>query len=239
MGLAGEQAAVVVLGRRLRREPRHDRHRALVQGAGGAPVGVPLEAAVRRVGGLPGDPRQLERPAVDPGPVVVAVGQEHRPVRHDGVQLGGGRHPARERRHRPAAPEDPREVGVGLGIGPDGREVVRAPGVLGQVAPGALQPALHGVHVGVHEAGREQATGEIDDRPPPGHLHVADRRDPAVLHEDHGSTAVVVTVEERSVDEGGVVHGASVRQCHPTRTSALASDPCVPSPTPRTGTPES
>jgi len=42
--------------------------------------GVALEVSVRWVGGLARDPGDLQRAGVDPGAVVVAVGQEHRTV---------------------------------------------------------------------------------------------------------------------------------------------------------------
>ena len=51
-------------------------------------VGQPLDPSVGRVRGLGGDPGELEGAGVDPGAVVVTVGQERRPVGHDGVEVG-------------------------------------------------------------------------------------------------------------------------------------------------------
>ena len=76
------------------------------------PVGVPLHPAVGRVGGVLVEAGEGEGAAVDPGAVVVAVGQEDRPVRDHRVEVGRRGGPARERRHRPAAAEDPGQVRV-------------------------------------------------------------------------------------------------------------------------------
>ena len=60
------------------------------------------------------------------------------------------------------------------------REVVVAGVALGQVAAGALEAALHRVHVRVDEAGREQPAAEVDDLVAAGRRGpLADRDDPA------------------------------------------------------------
>ena len=112
VALALQQPAVVLLGADPRRQPRDQRHRALVQGAGRMPVGVALDPPVGGVRGVPVDAGELQGAGVDPGAVVVAVRQERRPVRDDRVEVGGGRRPTRERRHRPAAAQDPLELGA-------------------------------------------------------------------------------------------------------------------------------
>ena len=153
-----------VVGRRERPggagDQRPSRPRA---GCPRAAVREPLDPAVRRVRGLGGDAGQLERPRVDPGPVVVAVGQEHRTVRHDGVEVG------RRRACRPGTPASPshRRVIHGPswagGVRRGRREVVLAGASLGQVAAQRSEPALDRVAVGVGEAGRHQAAGQVDD----------------------------------------------------------------------------
>ena len=205
-----EQPASVVLRADVRREHRDQRHRALVQGAGRAAVGVALDAAVGGVGGRGVDPGELEGPAVDPGAVVVAVGQERRPVRDDPVEVGGGGGAAREGRHRPAAAEDPGPVGVRGGVRRDRGEVVLAGRALGQVAADPLQPALHRVHVGVDEAGRQQAAGQVDHPGARARLVLGQSAgvlaqvhpDDPTVPDDRGTGAgVPVPVEERTVPE--------------------------------------
>ena len=157
VGLAGKQSGAVVGAGGAGQVPGDQGGRALVEGAARVAVRVPLDAAVGRVRRVPGDARELQRPGVDPGAVVVAVGQEHRPVRHHGVEVGGERRAARERRHRPAAAEDPLDVGAAVGVRADRGEVLLAGVELRQVAPEPLQPALDRVHVRVGEARGEQA----------------------------------------------------------------------------------
>ncbi len=162
VALPGEESPVVVVGVVGRRVAGDQLHGPLVEGAGGVPVGVPLDAAVRRVRRPGVDPGQLERPAVDPCPVVVPVGQVDRPVGHHPVEVGRGRSAAGEGRHRPASAEDPRHLRVVGGVRRDGGEVAVPALHLGQVAPDPLESALDGVHVGIHEPRREQPSPEID-----------------------------------------------------------------------------
>ena len=67
------------------------------------------------------DAGQLERARVHPGAVAVPVGQEHRTVGHDRVEHVLRGRAAREHVHRPPAAEDPRRVGMRLGVRPDAR----------------------------------------------------------------------------------------------------------------------
>ena len=116
VGLAGQQAAVVLHRRSVGCVPGDHDHRSLVQRASRLSVRPALEPPVRRVGSLAGDTGDLQGQRVHPGPVVVAVGQEHRAIGHDGVEVGRGRRTAGEGRHRPASTEDPGHVGVALGV---------------------------------------------------------------------------------------------------------------------------
>jgi hypothetical protein len=117
LGLRDDQPGVVlvVLGRG--HDPLHQVHRTLVQAAGRLPGGVPLDPPVRGIGGVAADPGRPQRRAAHPGTVVVAVGQEHRTLPDDRVEVVGLRTGGTERRHRPAAPEHPRPVRVRLGTG--------------------------------------------------------------------------------------------------------------------------
>ena len=128
VGLAGEQRRVVLLGGRwpgsVPGDRRASRPRAASRSGGRRRRARSGRAAGRGCRGV--DARELERPAVDPGAVVVAVGQEHRPVGDDRVEVGRGRRAAGERRHRPAAAEDPGQLGVGGGVRRDRGEVLLA-----------------------------------------------------------------------------------------------------------------
>ena len=154
--LALEQPRGVLRRRQLGEEHGHAVHGTLVQRALRAAVREPLDPAVRRVGGLGGDPRELERPRVGPGAVVVAVVEQDRPVRDHCVEVGRRGRASRERRHRPAAAGDPRPVVPG-GVRADHREVLLAGAALGQVALHPLQAPLDRVAVGVGEARRRPA----------------------------------------------------------------------------------
>jgi len=71
---------------------------------------IALDPSVDGVGGVAVDPGEPQRGAADPGTVVVAVGQEHRPVLEERVQVARQRTPRTEGGHRPATAEDPRTV---------------------------------------------------------------------------------------------------------------------------------
>ena len=192
------------------RTPASRRHRALVQHAGRVPAVVPLDVPVRGVVGAGGDAGDLERPGVDPHPVVVAVGQRDRPVGHDLVQLGGGRQATGEGGHRPAAALDPGEVGVRGGMLADVREIGTTIGRQpAQVAAEPLEAALHRVDVGVGEAGQEQSARGVHDGGAPRRDVLADGGDPAIAHDDvTDPPAVDRAVEDRCVAEDRGAHPA-------------------------------
>ena len=126
------------------------------------PDGVALDAAAVGVGRRVGDAGDLERAAVHPHAVVVAVRQRHGPVRHDGVELLAGGEAAREVAHVPAAAEHPVAVGMLRGVRADRRHGLRAPGDVVEVA---LRHAVAGhrrVAVGVEEAGQQHAALQVD-----------------------------------------------------------------------------
>src|SRR6266542_113375 len=93
--------------------------------AGGRAVAHPLEPPIGGVGRVRAHPRKLERPAVDPGAVVVAVNEVDGPVWDDMVQVAARGSAGGEMVHRPAAAEDPRSAGVPPRILGDPGEAVR------------------------------------------------------------------------------------------------------------------
>ena len=79
-----------------------------------------------------------------------------------------------------------------------------------EVAARPLEAALHGVYVGVDEAGGEQAAREVDGAVRGGQVgRVGQHRShPAVLdHDPTHRTAVTTTVEQGTVAEDGGDHG--------------------------------
>ena len=120
----------------------------------------------RRVGGLGGDPGQLERLRVDPGRVAVAALEVDRPIGRDAVEVRAVRDPAREVRHRPAVADDPRLVGVGGGVGRHDLEVVIQPTRALEAAAQPAQPGANGMDVRVPEARRDGPAAQPDDAGP-------------------------------------------------------------------------
>ncbi|GAA3421568.1 hypothetical protein GCM10018952_68640 [Streptosporangium vulgare] len=160
MVLGLHQRVVQVTRRGTGGEQADQVHRALVQHAARRAVGVALDPAVGGVGGVTGDPGQLQGPAVHPRGVVVALDQVDRAV--DDVELGAVRQAAGEGRHVPAAAVDPLVARVGGGVGGDPLQIPRQAVDPGQVAPGPLQARLHRVEVRVGEPGGEQPAVQVD-----------------------------------------------------------------------------
>ena len=136
---------------------------ALVQGPRGLTLRVALDAAVGRIGRIPGHPADLEREGVHPGAVAVPVGQVDGAVGHDAIERLRGRGAAFERVHRPSAAQDPRHLGVGVGVGLDRGEVFIGRRQVVQVALEHVQAAAHGMDVRVLEPRHQHASGQIDD----------------------------------------------------------------------------
>ena len=95
VSLALEQSLVHLVGRRFGCETADEVCGALVQRAARLAARVALDPAVGRIGRLRCDPGQLQRPAVHPRAMAVAVRQEHDAVGHDRIEevLGRDRHP--------------------------------------------------------------------------------------------------------------------------------------------------
>jgi hypothetical protein len=91
-------------------------HGALLQGAGRLTMLIPLDTTIRRIGSARIDTGHRQRGGVHPCRVMVAVGQEHRAVRHHPVEVLLLRHTAREYVHRPAAAGNPLCVRVLLSV---------------------------------------------------------------------------------------------------------------------------
>ncbi len=151
--LALEQALLHLHRRRRGDEAGHQVLGAFVEGAERRAVGVAGDPAVVRVGRVRGDARQLQRAAVHPPVVPVAVGQEHRAIRDGPVEVLAPREPARKVGERPAAAQDPRDLGVRRGVGRDPAHVVVDPLAVEQVAVDAVDAGRDRVDVGVPEPG--------------------------------------------------------------------------------------
>ena len=145
----------------LREQPRHQIHRRLPQRTAGlAGARIPLDAAVRRVGRVARDPRELQCPAVGPGGVPIGRLHERRPVGRDPVErclrwIGVG-----EGRELPADAAEP-PVGPSRRAGRDGIQH-GGRGLEGeQSALAELDAAEKQVNVAVLEAGKQHPAGEV------------------------------------------------------------------------------
>ena len=144
-------------------EPLDEVHRAFVERAAGGAVGVALDAAVGGIAGVGRHAAELEGAGVDPRAVAVAIGQEDRTVRHDGVEVLAAGRAAREVVHVPAAAPDPRLVRMACGVLGDDREVGLAPAGAVELAAQAGEAAVHRVDVGILEPGRDGPAAKLDD----------------------------------------------------------------------------
>lgn len=190
-------------------------HGALLEQPGRLARGVALDPAIGRVGGVPGDPGERERAAVDPGSVVVPVGKVDGPVGHHAVEELPGGAATVEGLHGPAAAGDPLLVGVGVGVGPYGRQGVGRRTRAREVAARQLDARRHRMHMGVLESRDQQLAREVDDfglrADQLAHLVVADGGD-ALTGDGHGGGAGAggVQGEDRAAGEhevgGGVAH---------------------------------
>ena len=162
--------------------------------------------SARRIRGMPIDTGELHGFRVDPGTVVVAVGDEDRPVRDDRVELGRCRYAAAEVRQAPAAADDPLDVGVFVGVLLDHAHRLPTPPGVRQVALRPLHPGLGRVNVRVREAREQQPTSEVGyfrrrDGQLPNLLRVGDHDDPTVTDPDGEVPAMPITIEDVPVDE--------------------------------------
>ncbi len=138
--------------------------------------------------------------------MVVAIGQERRPVPHDGVEVLRSGCASVERLHRPPAAHDPRQFRVCVGIAADGSEGGTGIAGAGEVAAGVLEARHHRMDVRVLESGQQEPAGEVDDLGAGADqlpdLVVADGRYPAPGNGDRrGSAARRVQGGNRSARE--------------------------------------
>ncbi len=161
--LPDQQPLNLLLERRARDQPADEVHRPFVERPAGGAVGVALDAAVGGVGRAGVHARELERPRVDPGAVVVAVVDEHRAVGDELVQDVLGRGAAGEHVHRPPAPEDPLGARVRPRVRRDQGSVLLQAVRLGQVDPQPVEPRGRRVHVRILEAREQEPAGQVDD----------------------------------------------------------------------------
>ncbi len=133
-----------------------------LQHPGGAPRVVAFDPATLGVGSGIGDADQLQRAAVDPHAVVVAVDQGSRAIGHQFVQLLAGGEAAGEIAHRPAAAENPFLIGMTAGVGGDRQAGLLASLDLLQRALRHAVPGLGRVGVGVLKTGQEHPALHVD-----------------------------------------------------------------------------
>ena len=171
-----------------RRHVRRDQaHGPVVQRARRAPGSVPLDPAVRRVGGASRRHRgDRQGRGVHPGAVVIPVRQEGGPPAGHRVQVIGRRQAPGEggtwssRRRAPRRPA----AGIEL-VGGDGLLALGLDRRSGQVAAQALQAAADRMHMRVAEGRQRQPAAQVDDPgaaagPLPHLLVAADGGDHAV-----------------------------------------------------------
>ena len=134
-----------------------------MQRARWCPVRVALDPAVFRIGRVAVDPGELERPAVDPGGMAVAVREDGRPIGDDPIEVLAARRAVLEIGHVPAAADDPWEIRVRRGVGSDRRQDAVPAARLANVALELIDPAADRMDVGVLEAGQEEPARQVDD----------------------------------------------------------------------------
>jgi len=121
--------------------------------------------------------------------VPVPVGQEDGTIRDDRVQSVLRRASTWEHVHGPPAPEDPRLLRVGVGVGDDRLQVVGLRVQIVQVAPEHVDAGGYRMDVRVLEPGDEHPAGEVDHlgRVADGGTDVVvgpDEGDPPIAHRD-------------------------------------------------------
>src|SRR5262249_2583475 len=137
--------------------------RRLLQHAGRVTVGVTLDTPADRVGCVGGNAGQFEGPAVDPGPVVVAVMEEHSAVADHTVEQVAGWLSAGKGVQTPAAAPDPVHRGVFAGVRVDLGQISRHRVLAAEVARAEFEAAPDRVYVGILKARHEPAAGQVDD----------------------------------------------------------------------------
>jgi hypothetical protein len=169
--------------------------------------GVPLDPSVGGIGRVPRDAGEFQGAAVDPGTVMVPVGQIDRSVGDDGVQQLLRRRTALEGLHRPAASGDPLPLRMRGGVrAHGGHRLLRCLGP-GQVALGEFETGRDRVDVRVLEAGQQQPPRQVDHfGPGPSEVQdlVVSYGGDAVAGDGHGGRGAALGGEDGAAGEDEV-----------------------------------
>ena len=232
--LLRQQDAALDVGGHVGRDVSLDeRHRSFLQRALRLARCVPLDPPVDGVGRRSVDAREAQRGAVHPRRMAVPVRQEHRPIRHHGVEHGAVGYAAGEDVHGPSAAQDPRLVGMRVGVCADQLDVAVRRMDLAEVAPQAVETAATRVDVRVLEPRQQRASGQVDRLG----RRSADLADPIVRADGHDPAAsnghrlrlgvgrvdrVHRAVHERQVGGSPRLHRGSLPAGHSRVTPSLA-----------------
>ena len=180
------QIADVVRRALSRYGPLHQRDCSLAQDAGRLALGIALDHAGGRVGGLPADSGRSQSGAVSPDGVTVVAAEDNR-QRRSQVQIAGGRLDTPDV-GVPPAPEDP-AVGDARGEGANGLDGAGQSFAAGQVYLGESTAVHEDVRVSVDQAGQSHPSAEVDRARsggnPRGHrIVVADSAKPIAVDRD-------------------------------------------------------
>lgn len=192
-GLGAQHGGQLLLGGGVGHQPAHEVDGALLEHAGRTALGVAFAAAVGGVGGAGVDAGPLQGPGVDPGAVVVAVGQEDGPVGTIASRAAAvGAPPGKASRDQPP-PVIHSASGCSSAYARIRRRYSAGSPVSARWHRPSSGPAPLWVDMGVLEAGQQQLPGEVDDLGAGAdecvHLVVADGGDPPAVHGHGGGTA--------------------------------------------------
>src|SRR3954454_24444197 len=123
---------------------------------------VPLDPPIRWVRRAGVDAGDLKRLAVDPGAVCIAVGQEDRTVRDDGIERLPGRNSAGKDVHRPPAAGDPLLFRVLTGVGRDELDIALDSVGAAQVATAELVAGEDRMRVRVDDPRDQRPAVEVN-----------------------------------------------------------------------------
>src|SRR5215211_3717090 len=157
-----QQRGRQLLDGRSRDEIGHELHRPLVERSAGFSAVVAFDAPVARVRSVAIDARELERAAVHPRAVTVAINQEDRSVRYDLVEHGALWRSARESVHPPSGAFDPFRVGVLARVTGDRLLVSVFSKDLVKIAPASRQSPVEWMNVRVLEPRHDHPRLELD-----------------------------------------------------------------------------
>ena len=151
---------MILIERRCRDQVGHQVHRTLMQHAAGRPVGIALDPPVGRVWRVLGDPGEFQRPRVDPGAVVIAVGEVRGTIRDttESRLVRCGRPPGNADICQ-QAPVTQALSGLLGGVGADPLEVLGFSVVRGEIARQHHSATLYRVDVRILKTWDQQPSG--------------------------------------------------------------------------------